>query len=92
MNLDYFVKKFSDLPSEYFSLSTDSNPTDVWEWCTEEESKALRRIVKPFGILLCANDGDDEYSLLGRTPKERILNFLEYIRVERGPDKWYLWS
>lgn len=83
MNINYFVTKFSNIPEEYIGMSTDN--TDAWEWCDKAEQEELYRIVKPYGILLCVNDGEDEYAWYGATPKDRILGFLEYIRENKSP-------
>jgi hypothetical protein len=89
---DYWIKKISSIPDNWFSLTTDEYPTDIWTWIdNEEEAAALYKAVKPFGLLIWANDGIGNYAKFGSHPKERILNFLRAI--EANPVKYhYPWD
>ena len=75
--LEYFIKKFADLPEDYMGLTTED--TDAWMWCSTEEADALAKIVKPFGLLIDVNDGIDSGKGYGDTPKQRVLRFLNHI-------------
>jgi hypothetical protein len=81
--LDYFVDKFESIPEEMISLTSEEEPTDVWEWCDKEESDALFWIVHPWGILCDVNDGIEEFENYGSSPKVRVLRFLNYIKANR---------
>ncbi len=81
--LEDFISRFEDIPEEQFTLSTDLKPLDAYEWLTEKEQEALYRIVRPWGYLTDINDGVEPYSVYGDTIKERILNFLYYIKKNK---------
>ena len=81
--LDYFISMFSMMDASWFSLSTEPEQLDAYNWLSEEEQEALYKIVKPWGILTDVNDGIDGYDLYGETIKERILNFLNHIKDNR---------
>lgn len=80
LDLDFFIQKFASIPSEYLGLSTDPDPTDAWEWCSEEEQRALHKIIRPFGIMLLVNDGDEDYIGWGATPHARVTYFLNHVK------------
>ena len=88
-DIEYFINKFNDIPEEYFSLSTEVNPTDVWEWCDPSESEDLYSIARRFGVMLMANDGDEDYLQFGDNPKQRVVNFLLHIKNTRSPYLYY---
>lgn len=81
--LDYFIQKFSDIPEEFIGVTSDDDPTDVWEWCSKEESNALFLHIKPWGILCDVNDGIEKWEGYADTPKARVLKFLQYIKDNR---------
>lgn len=83
MLLDSFIKRIEDTPAEWFALSSEDDNRTVWEMFTLEEGNWLWRVVRPFGLLISANDGVDGYDIYGDTPKERVLMFLKQIRAER---------
>lgn len=88
-DINYFKRKFTEVPEEYLSMSTDSDPTDAWEWCNQEESDELYKIVRVYGILLAVNDGHAEYAHYGSTPKKRVLAFLDYVSATKSPYLMY---
>lgn len=81
--LEYFIEKFENIEEEQFTLSAVPRPLDAYEWLTEKEQDTLYRIVKPWGILTEVNDGIEPYSIYGETIKERIINFLYYIKKNK---------
>lgn len=81
--LDYFIQKFDAIPEEFIGVTSEDEPTDVWEWCDEEEARALFRHIKPWGILCDVNDGIDRWENYGDSPKQRVLRFLNYIKDNR---------
>jgi hypothetical protein len=88
----YWINKIEKIPSDWFSLSTAERPADIWVWLEgDEEASELHKAVKPYGILLWANDGVGNYKKFGDNPKDRIINFLKAI--ELNPSKYhYPWD
>ncbi len=79
-NIDYFIMSFEEIKPEFWTLSTEENPHDAWEWLSEPEADALLDIIKPFGILLQVNDGDGEWAQYGNNPKDRVVKFLKWVK------------
>lgn len=90
LNLDYFIKKFKDIPEEHFELSNVQYALTAWDWLdSEEEQATLYELINPYGMLIAVNDGHAQWYTLGQTPKIRILNFLEYVKRARTIDLVY---
>lgn len=88
--VDYFIKKFSEIPDEEWGIreyvSYDDGRRCAIGHCGgpwSEESNTLRNLVQEF--LGCSvtgiNDGLKQHGNAGETPKERILNALELIKA-----------
>lgn len=83
-SIDFFIKKFENMPEEYMGFSYETNPSDVWEWTyCDEEAMALYNIARPYGLLVQVNDGNNGWSELGDNPKERVVSFLKYIKMSK---------
>jgi hypothetical protein len=79
--IDYFIALFDELPEEYWSLSTEVNPTDAWAWVQNgTEATALYFMIKPFGFLVQVNDGAGAWAGYANSPKERVIKFLNMIK------------
>lgn len=81
--LDYFLKKFEEIPEEY--IGTSEQGTDAFEWCGLDEGNELFKIVKPWCILSDVCDGTPQYINMGATPKQRLINMLLHIKKYRLP-------
>lgn len=79
-SIEYFIKLFEEIHEEYFSLSSDVNPSDAWEWLEDDEQECLYTMIEPYGLLLAANDGIKDYVAFGNTPKDRVVAFLKYVK------------
>jgi hypothetical protein len=80
--ITHFIEKFEAVQDKHLGLHSEGR--DCFSICTEEEADALHRLTKPYGLILFVNDGDPEFSLFGgNTPKERVLNFLYYVKHNR---------
>ncbi len=79
-NLDYFIDFYSTIPEKHFTLTSDAAGLDVYGWLDVEEANALWNIVKRYGLLREVNDGSSHYRVFGSTIKERVINFLVYIK------------
>lgn len=82
--IDDFIRHYESLDENFFSLSTDLNPTDAWEWLDSlAEEWCLYSLIKDYGNLLACNDGYGKYIELGDSPKKRIVVFLYYVKRQR---------
>jgi len=79
--IDFFIQKFNNVPDEYCGLSKDDK--DFWEWLTEYEAEALYTLIEPFGLLVQVNDGVGQWASLGETPKQRVIQFLLFVKRQR---------
>ncbi len=92
--LDYFVEKFGAIPADQWTAEADYDAygrRDVWGHVNgyadgpNEEADELYRIAYAFGWLseVCAGTDEDHY--WGKSPKARVLRFLEHVRNNRVP-------
>ena len=82
--IDYFIDFFKDVEEKHFTLSSDASGLDAYGWLTNPEQNALFNMVKHWGLLTDANDGLGPYVVFGNTIKERVINFLYFVKDKRA--------
>ncbi len=79
-DIDYFIRFFEYIEKDMIGMSTDKPSSDAWEWLREDEADDLYDIIKPFGLLIEVNDGMNNWEEIGKTPQERVCNFLQWVQ------------
>jgi hypothetical protein len=85
-SLDYFIEFYRNLDPEEFCNRVESNTNgrmDAWDFLLPDEQDQLYAFIRPYGLLIHVNDGIGGYESLGKTHKERVLNFLLHVKAGR---------
>lgn len=88
--LEYFIKKFSEIPDSQWATKkfVIGDRKCAFGHCgaiqsaqDTNESKALMKLLSTLGTmdLFDVNDGKKPYAHLGSTPKERVINYLKSL-------------
>ncbi len=80
MDINYFIEILSGIPYEDWTLTTDKEPNDVWEWLKPDEGRVLLALVQKYGALIDVNDGVGMWSRFGSNPKMRVVKFLNEVK------------
>ena len=80
LDINYFIEALSQVDDKEWTLTTDPEPCDAWEWLSHDEGKVLLNIIQPFGLLIEVNDGEGMWNKLAPTPKRRVMKFLNEIK------------
>ena len=95
-DLEYFIAKFEEIPSEQWTSGTyldDKGFMCAYGHCgmregdiSTKESRAIGKLILDLDeswsyTLADVNDGIGEYSKFGGEPKQRVVNYLKSLRT-----------
>lgn len=84
LDIDYFIDALSTVPDKDWTLSTDPEANDAWEWLGHAEGRELIPMISRYGLLIEVNDGTGLWSAFGPTPKTRVMRFLYQVKKALG--------